>query len=154
MADRAGQSWAPSGMQMGGGMVKGVETLVSDTGDLMLHGAPKWGRIVARGIPGAPGLVLDAAQFATARNKARAGSEIAGGMLGGFIGSGLGPLGAAAGAVAGQKAGEWAYDHHDEIREKMAATAAWVKAREAQIARGAMNEFQVYTRPPQAGERF
>lgn len=37
---------------------------------------------------------------------------------------------------------------------QLATTAAWVKAREAQIARGALTELQTYTRPPQARERF
>jgi heme-degrading monooxygenase HmoA len=66
------------------------------------------------------------------------------------------------GHVAGPHIAEGVYDDHiddvrrakDEVWRGMAATKAWMKAREAQTARRALNEFQTYTRPPQARERF
>ena len=44
--------------------------------------------------------------------------------------------------------------YHDDVRRGVGDMSAWLKMREAQIARGALNEFQTYTRPSQGRGRF
>ncbi|MET0274390.1 MAG: hypothetical protein ABW360_15490 [Phenylobacterium sp.] len=132
MADgrRGGVDWTPSGAQLAGGFLDGHAEALKKVGDTMLRDAPKMGRIVAKRIPGLPGLVFDAASYATAKDKNRAKAELAGQVIGGAIGGLAGPLGAAAGSVIGEKGGELLYDHRDDI-------AAWMKARQAQVNRAA-----------------
>ena len=96
----------------------------------MLKTAPRVGRIVAKRIPGLPGLVFDAANYASEQDKDRATFELFGQVAGGLIGAAAGPLGVAAGSVAGEMAGEYLYDHKDDI-------GAWMKAREDEVARAA-----------------
>ena len=126
-------------------------------------------RIVIKTIRKAPGGVLGLTELATAQDKTRAAVGIVGGKLGGMAGGALGaatgpaapvavPVGAAVGHVAGQHIAEGVYDDHidefqrakDEVRRGMAATKAWIKARNDQLARQGLNEFPTWAWLPQA----
>jgi len=136
--DAAHEGYAPAA---GTGALKGAESLLQDAGKAMLKDAPRRTRYVLRRIPGAPGLIYDIANFATAKDKLRAGVGIAGGVVGGFAGEAAGPVGAAVGSAAGEAGAEWLYDHHDELARKVADTAQWMKERGLHVAGQAAHGF-------------
>lgn len=145
---RAKDRWTPSGIQVGSGMLEGYKRVVDDASKAMLRDAPKAARLVAKRIPGAPGLVLDAVQMSTSEDGLKTGLELAAGatlgLAGGVVG---GPFGAAVGAAAGEKAAELIYDHRDDIR-------AWMKDRRDAVARRTLSELQRYVLPPQLREPY
>lgn len=144
MADEnSGEGGAPSQSQIAGGFLDGQAEAVTDLGEKMLKGAPRGARFVMKKIPGAPALVFDAVDLATAPDKLRSLAGIAGGALGGAAGGALGtaagginaPIGAAVGSAWGQKLGQDFYDQHaDEIHRGLDATKQWVRDREADLA--------------------
>jgi hypothetical protein len=118
-----------------GGLLDIPKRIIGQAGKAMLKEAPKVTRFVLKKIPGVPGFVADVADFATAKDKWRAGLGLAGGVLGGVAGEALDPLGGGvAGGMAGEAGAKWVYDHHAELQQKAAATAQWMKDRAAQVA--------------------
>ena len=133
--ERKGPEWSLSAEQMAGGLVDGYAEGVKQAGKMMLRGKPFVTRYVLQKIPGLPGVALKVGQYATAKDKARAGTEIAGGLIGGALGMVAGPVSSVVGSVVGEKAGELIYDHRDDIK-------AWMKARNEEVVRNAANELQ------------
>jgi hypothetical protein len=117
------------GGAIGSGLLEGAKHMVKGAGETILKDARPLTRFKLMRIPGVPGLVYDAADFATAKNKVRAGIGIAGGLAGGFVGEAGGPVGAAMGSAAGEAGAEWLYDHRTDIGD-------WMKRRVAQAAHG------------------
>lgn len=126
--------------------------VVSGVGKKMAAGKGA-ARFVVRRIPGAPGLVLDAAEVATAKDPLREFVGVLGGGAGGLAGGALGtatgpaapitvPIGAVAGSMAGEEFAEAMYDRHAEgvkraLREGLGSADQWIKARNADLAGGA-----------------
>lgn len=89
--------------------------------------APWRPRAIIKGANGAPGLVLDAAELYTAKDRKRALAGIVGAAVGSMGGGALGGLagpvgmvgGSMAGSYAGQRAGEYLYDHRQEIKDRV-----------------------------------
>ncbi len=114
------------------------KTLMKGPGEAMLRNAPRLARVVARRIPGLPGLIYDVAAFAKAGDKTKAAFGLAGGAIGGLGGGALGaaagginaPIGAALGAAYGERIAEELYDDHE------AEIDQWMKDRWADV-RGA-----------------
>ncbi|MEO8113917.1 MAG: hypothetical protein ABI655_06025 [Phenylobacterium sp.] len=144
MVDERRPGGPPSGEQIAGGFFAGHDKAWKMLGERMLRGGSKAVRIVAKRVPGAPGLVYDIANFAHAEDKPRALAGIVGGSLGAVAGGALGaaagginaPIGAAVGSTFGERIGEDLYDAHaDEIRQKLEATKRWMAERQAELAR-------------------
>lgn len=127
--------------KIAGGVLAGQAAFVDQAGERMLRTAPRLGRIVAKGIPGAPGLVFDLANYATAKDKGRARAELIGQVAGGALGSWGGPVGVAVGSTAGAFAGEYLYDHKDDIQ-------GWMDRRWNDLARAAGERVLPYTPTP------
>jgi hypothetical protein len=138
---QGGGASGPTNGQLAGGFLAAQEEALKPVGKQMLKTAPKAFRIVAKRVPGLPGIVYDIGQFSAAEDKWRAGAEIAGSALGAGVGAVGGPLGAAAGSVAGEMAADYLYGHKDDIK-------AWMKAREAAIARAAADRLRPYLPGP------
>lgn len=136
------------------GLMEGYDKATEVVDRLMAKNVSRPARIVIETIRKAPGGLLGLTEFATAKDKTRAVVGIVGGRLGGIAGGALGaatgpaapvavPVGAAMGHVAGQHIAEEVYDDHidevqrakDDVRRGMAATKAWIKARNDQLAR-------------------
>lgn len=83
-------------------------------------------RAAIKGANMAPGLVMDYADYRTAKDKDRAVAGIFGAAVGSMGGGALGGLagpvgmvgGSMAGSYAGQRAGEYLYDHRQEIKDR------------------------------------
>jgi hypothetical protein len=139
MADETGERLRETAP---GAMLEMPKAAMKRAGETMLKDAPKGvTRYVLRAIPWGPGVVYDAAKVLTAKDRARAGLGVAGGLVGGVLGEAAGPLGAAVGYSAGEAGAEWLYDHHDELARKAADTAQWMKARAAHLAGRAAHGF-------------
>ncbi len=167
MAEQGGRraDWGPGGKLAADGVMAGYDK-ATEVVDRLMAGVPRPARIVIKTIRKAPGGALKGAEIALAKDGTRAVVGAVGGVAGGYAGGLMGaatgpaapvaiPVGAAVGNVAGQHIAEEVYDDHiEDVRRGIAATKAWIHARRDQLARGALNEFQTYTRPPQARERF
>jgi hypothetical protein len=129
----------PTKEQVVGGVLAGHDKAMEDLGKHMLRDVGPIERFVgSRVVTGAPGVVLDLALLASAKDKRRAGAELAGQLAGGALGGAVaGPVGAAVGSVAGEKGAELLYDHKGDI-------ADWMKARNAHIARRVADELRPY----------
>ena len=158
--------WGPRARMVEDGLLVGTEEVLGEAGKTMLKNAPRLGRVVLEKIPGAPGAVVDAVEFAGAKDKGRKIAGMVGSAMGGAGGAAMGaatgpgapiavPLGAAVGSVAGEHIAEEIYDDHiDGVRRGIAQTKAWIRAREEDLTRRALNEMQRYTRPPQLRTRY
>jgi hypothetical protein len=155
------RDWGSPAEAAGKTMLKGAEALMDAGAERMLHETPKVAKYLLKRIPGGPGLVLDAVEFAQAKDKGRKLAGMAGGALGGLGGAAMGgatgpgavvgvPLGAIVGSTAGEHIGEEIYDDHaDDVRRSLEKTKDWIKSRNEGIARRLMNDARRYTRPPQ-----
>ncbi len=121
----------PSAEQAAGGMLAGHDKAMELLGEWALRETPRMARLVAKRIPGAPGLVYDAAGLVGADDRWRAGFGLAGSLLGGASGAGFGalaggvnaPIGAAIGSAYGDKL---ATEYYDDHRRQIDATKRWV----------------------------
>lgn len=142
MTDRRRTDPAPTRAQTASAVLAGQAAALGRAGDRLLTQAPVAGRIVAKRIPGLPGLVYDIGSIAGAEDKRRATAEAAGGFLGAGLGGAVGgPLGAAAGSLVGQKAAELYMDHEKDIH-------AWMDDRWRDVARAAGEQVLPYTPIP------
>src|SRR5689334_4280086 len=128
-----------------GGLLKGHDRAMEDVAEAMLKAAPGRVRFVLKRLPGAPGLVYDAASLAASKDKARTPVGMVGGTVGAMAGGALGaaaggvgaPIGAAVGGGAGDEiATEFYDDHKDAIQRQIAATKRWIADREAYLTGG------------------
>jgi hypothetical protein len=131
MEDDSDRTYAPA---IGSGALAAADSLTKTAGKAMLKDAPAVTRYVLTRIPKGPGFIADIADVLTAKDKLRSLVGVAGGAAGGALGELGGPIGAAVGAGAGQAGSEWIYDHRDELAQRAAETAQWMKDRTAQLA--------------------
>ena len=97
--------------------------IYSETMGALARKAPSLVKFATKRAAGAPGLLLDAYDLATAKDKWREGIGLgagaAGSLVGGAIGSVAGPVGTVAGSVIGGELAEMGahqiYDHRDDI---------------------------------------
>jgi hypothetical protein len=115
------------GEKVAKGSLEWAEKTMHEAGKEMLRDASRGTRIVAKRIPGAPGLVYDGVQVFTAKpeDKMRKIFGVAGGWIGGAAGGGLGaltgpaapvaaPVGAAVGSAFGEDIGTDIYDRNKQ----------------------------------------
>lgn len=129
------------------GSLKAVEKTIERAAKPMVRNAPKWGRVVMKSIPGAPGYVLDAVEIVRGKDPLREAIGFGGSLIGGAAGGGMGlatgpaapvavPFGAAVGSVAGEQFAESVYDdNHEAVRKRIEETKAWMRDRNADVAR-------------------
>ena len=100
----------------------GLDAYSKMMGHLVENG-PKGVRAGVGAAAALPGVVLDIADVARAKDKKREafvkGAGILGGLAGGALGTGGGPVGSFVGGALGSEGAEWAagkiYDHRDDI---------------------------------------